>query len=136
MNSNGGLKSTKSKKLESKIKIVGDTPEMTDDIKQTISYLDNIIINKETLKEIDTAKLVSEINKLIQYVEVLSIYKKPTFRLIETYNSVVEQCANNLVPPDALQFLQLKKKVLEELLRDSQLGDVTFDKKDTWRKFE
>lgn len=136
MSLNGGLKNTKSKRLETKIKIVGDTPEMTDDIKQTIDYLDNIIINKDTLQNIDTARLVDEINKLIQYVEILSIYKKPTFRLIETYNKVAEQCANNLLPPDALQFLQLKKKVLEELLRDSQLGDVTFDKKDTWRKFE
>lgn len=136
MNSNGGSKNTKSKRSASKLSIIGNTPEMTKDIKKTISYLENIVINKDTLQDMDTAKLVTEINKLIQYVEVLSIYKKPTFRLIQEYNNVVRQCSGGYLPTQKLKLLELKKQILEELIQVSQLDNVQIEGKDYWSKYE
>ena len=90
MSSNGGLKNIKSKKLVSNLRIIGDTPEMTEDIKKTIDYLENVVINKQTLSQLNTGELVRQINRLIQYVEILSIYKKPTFNLIKTYEETIK----------------------------------------------
>ena len=73
------------KKLASKLQIIGNTPDKTKDVKDTIQYLENIVINKDTLKTINTTELVQQINRLLQYIEVLSLYKKPSIRLIKIY---------------------------------------------------
>lgn len=136
MNLNGGLKNTKSKKSVSSIQIIGDTPEMTDDIKETIEYLENIIINKQTIGQLNTGELVRQINRLIQYVEVLSIYKKPTFNLIKTYEEVTKKCMNEFLPKKTQQILQQKKEILEELIGDSQISNSKIQRKDYWENYE
>lgn len=136
MNLNGGLKNTKSKKSASSIQIIGNTPEMTDDIKETITYLENIVINKQTIGQLNTGELVRQINRLIQYVEVLSMYKKPTFNLIKTYEEVTKKCMNEFLPKKTQQMLQQKKEILEELIGDSQIDNSKIQRKDYWENYE
>lgn len=136
MNLNGGLKNTESKKSVSSLQIIGDTPEMTEDIKETIDYLENIVINKQTLAQLNTGELVRQINRLIQYVEVLSIYKKPTFNLIKAYEETVNQCRNEFLPKKKQQVLQQKKEILEELIGDSQISNTKINRKDYWENYE
>lgn len=136
MSLNGGLKNTKSKKSVSSIQIIGNTPEMTDDIKETITYLENIVINKQTIGQLNTGELVRQINRLIQYVEVLSIYKKPTFNLIKTYEEVTKKCMNGFLPKKTQQMLQQKKEILEELIGDSQIDNSKIQRKDYWENYE
>lgn len=136
MNSNGGLKNIKSKKSASNLQIIGDTPEMTEDIKETIDYLENVVINKQTLAQLNTGELVRQINRLIQYVEVLSIYKKPTFNLIKIYEETVNKCRNEFLPKKKQQVLQQKKEILEELIDDSQISNTKINRKDYWENYE
>lgn len=136
MSLNGGLKNTESKKLDSSLQIIGDTPEMTEDIKKTIEYLENIVINKQTLAQLNTGELVRQINRLIQYVEVLSIYKRPTFNLIKMYEETSAKCRNEFLPKKKQQILQQKKEILEELIDDSQLNNSKINRKDYWENYE
>lgn len=136
MSSNGGLKNIKSKKLVSNLRIIGDTPEMTEDIKKTIDYLENVVINKQTLSQLNTGELVRQINRLIQYVEILSIYKKPTFNLIKTYEETIKKCSNEFLPKKKQQELQQKKAILEELISDSQISNTKINRKDYWENYE
>jgi hypothetical protein len=122
--------------LATKLKIIDNTPEKTKDIKKTIKYLENIVINKETLKEINTAELVKQINRLIQYVEVLSEYKKPTIKLLNEYQKTVNACNNPNINPKAKKVFIKRKKILEYFISKSQIHDIQIKGKEFWEDYE
>lgn len=134
-NLNGGLKATKSKGLGKRLKIIGDTPEMTKDIKDTIEYLENLVINKETIKNINYGELVKQINRLIQYVEVLSVYKKPFFHLIDAYNNACLILKSNKVSLTIRKYNQLKRDIIFESLQDMEVQNI-LNRKDFWEDYE
>ena len=135
MNLNGGLKATKSKNLGKRLKIIGDTPEMTKDIKDTIKYLENLVINKETIAEIDCVELVTQINRLIQYVQVLSMYKKPFFNLIEAYNNACLMTKSNKASLEVRKYNQLKRDIIFRVLKDLDINNI-LNRKDFWEDYE
>lgn len=136
MNKNGGCQNIQSKKSASKLQIIGDTPEMTDDIKATIDYLENIIINKDTLQTLDAAKLVLEINSLIQYVEVLSIYKRPVHKLFELYEDTIARSKSMAISAQRKHYLQQKKSVIEEVLGTLKLNEAKVNRKEYFEDYE
>lgn len=135
-NSNGGSQNTKSKKSDSKLVIVGNTPNQTQDIKDTIEYLENIVINKDTIGELDTYKLITEINKLIQYVEVLSVFKKPTMRLFNRYKKALRLLKNNSISPGKRTELKKEIEILDLILKDCVDEDIDVTRKEYWQDYE
>ena len=134
MNLNGGSKVMKSKK-SARLKIIGDSPEMTDDIKKTISYLENIVLNKETAGKIDYGELVVQINRLIQYVQVLSIYKKPFFNLIKAYNNACLITKSHTASLSVRRYNQVKRDVIYNALNELDIQNV-LERKDFWEDYE
>lgn len=134
MNLSGGSKVMKSKKSV-RLKIIGDSPEMTDDIKETISYLENIVINKETIKKIDSAELVKQINRLIQYVQVLSIYKKPFFNLIKAYNNACMLIKSHTASLSVRRYNQIKRDVIFNALNEVDIQNM-LERKEFWEDYE
>ena len=134
--SNGGSQNTKSKKSDSKLVIVGNTPNQTQDIKDTIEYLENIVINKDTIGELDTYKLITEINKLIQYVEVLSVFKKPAMRLFNRYKKVLRLIKNNSISSEKRKELKKEIEILDLILKDCVNEDVDVTRKEYWQDYE
>ena len=135
-NSNGGSQNTKSKKSDSKLVIVGNTPNQTQDIKDTIEYLENIVINKDTIGELDTYKLITEINKLIQYVEVLSVFKKPTMRLFNRYKKALRLLKNNSISSEKRTELKKEIEILDLILKDCVDEDIDVTRKEYWQDYE
>lgn len=135
-NSNGGSQNTKSKKSDSKLVIVGNTPNQTQDIKDTIEYLENIVINKDTIGELDTYKLITEINKLIQYVEVLSVFKKPTMRLFNRYKKALRLIKNNSISSEKRKELKKEIEILDLILKDCVDEDIDVTRKEYWQDYE
>lgn len=124
------------KKLASKLKIIDNTPEKTKDIQKTIKYLEDIVINKETLKDINTVELVKQINRLIQYIEVLSEYKKPAINLLNEYQRTVNAINNPLIDPKKKKKFISRKKVLDYLISKSQIKEIQIKGKEFWEKYE
>lgn len=124
------------KKLASKLQIIGNTPDKTKDVKDTIQYLENIVINKDTLKTINTTELVQQINRLLQYIEVLSLYKKPSIRLIKIYKETIKALNDPYLKPHKRNELNARKEILEELLSKSQFNDFKVERKDYWENYE
>lgn len=124
------------RKLASKLQIIGNTPEKTKDVKDTIKYLEDIVINKDTLKNINTTKLVQQINRLLQYVEVLSLYKKPSIRLIKAYKETLKELNDPYLKPHRRKEINARKEILEELLSKSQFNDFKIERKDYWENYE
>lgn len=135
-NSNGGSQNTKSKKSDSKLLIVGNTPNQTQDIKDTIEYLENIVINKDTIGELDTYKLITEINKLIQYVEVLSVFKKPAMRLFNRYKKALRLMKNNSISSEKRKELKKEIEILNLILKDCVDEDIDVTRKEYWQDYE
>ena len=135
-NSNGGSQNTKSKKSDSKLLIVGNTPNQTQDIKDTIEYLENIVINKDTIGELDTYKLITEINKLIQYVEVLSVFKKPAMRLFNRYKKALRLIKNNSISSEKRTELKKEIEILNLILKDCVDEDIDVTRKEYWQDYE
>ena len=134
MNLSGGSKVMKSKK-SARLKIIGDSPEMTDDIKKTISYLENIVLNKETASKIDYGELVTQINRLIQYVQVLSIYKKPFFNLIKAYNNACLMTKSYKASLSVRRYNQIKRDVIYNALNELDIQNI-LERKDFWEDYE
>ncbi|MBO7693867.1 MAG: hypothetical protein J6T10_14700 [Methanobrevibacter sp.] len=134
--SNGGSQNTKSKKSDSKLVIVGNTPNQTQYIKDTIEYLENIVINKDTIGELDTYKLITEINKLIQYVEVLSVFKKPAMRLFNRYKKALRLMKNNSISSEKRKELKKEIEILDLILKDCVNEDVDVTRKEYWQDYE
>ena len=134
--SNGGSQNTKSKKSDSKLVIVGNTPNQTQYIKDTIEYLENIVINKDTIGELDTYKLLTEINKLIQYVEVLSVFKKPAMRLFNRYKKALRLMKNNSISSEKRKELKKEIEILDLILKDCVNEDVDVTRKEYWQDYE
>ena len=134
--SNGGSHNTKSKKSDSKLVIVGNTPNQTQYIKDTIEYLENIVINKDTIGELDTYKLITEINKLIQYVEVLSVFKKPAMRLFNRYKKALRLMKNNSISSEKRKELKKEIEILDLILKDCVNEDVDVTRKEYWQDYE
>ena len=134
--SNGGSQNTKSKKSDSKLVIVGNTPNQTQYIKDTIEYLENIVINKDTIGELDTYKLITEINKLIQYVEVLSVFKKPAVRLFNRYKKALRLMKNNSISSEKRKELKKEIEILDLILKDCVNEDVDVTRKEYWQDYE
>lgn len=124
------------KKLASKLQIIGNTPDKTKDVKDTIQYLENIVINKDTLKTINTTELVQQINRLLQYIEILSLYKKPSIRLIKFYKATLKELNNPYLKPHKRKEINMRKEILEELLSKSQFNDFKIERKDYWENYE
>lgn len=122
--------------MASKFRIVGNEEKITKDVKDVINYLENIVINKDTLQEINTAELVDNINKAVQCVEVLSEYKKPVLRLINAYNRTIETLNSPNLTEIARQNILARKIVLEELLMDAKLEEIQITRKDYWKNYE
>ena len=138
MNLNGGSKNTLLKKLDSSknFQIIGNTPDMTTDVKKIVDYLENIIINKQTLQTINTTELVQQINLMLQTVEVLHIYKKPVLNMFKLYENISEQARNEYMPQKRHKELLLKKKMLEEIMSELQLDNTKIERKDYWVDYE
>lgn len=138
MNLNGGSKNTLLKKLDSSknFQIIGNTPDMTADVKKIVDYLENIIINKQTLQTINTTELVQQINLMLQTVEVLHIYKKPVLNMFKLYENISEQARNEYMPQKRHKELLLKKKMLEEIMSELQLDNTKIERKDYWVDYE
>lgn len=138
MNLNGGSKNTLLKKLDSSknFQIIGNTPDMTADVKKIVDYLENIIINKQTLQTINTTELVQQINLMLQTVEVLHIYKKPVLNMFKLYENISEQARNEYMPQKRHKELLLKKKILEEIMSELQLDNTKIERKDYWVDYE
>lgn len=124
------------RKLGSKLKIIDNNPEKTKDIKDTIKYLENIVINKETLKEINSAELVKQINRLLQYIEVLLTYKKPMIRLLNEYQKIIDKCNNPILDDKQKKQYLKKKKAFEELISKSQIRNIQIKGKEYWEEYE
>lgn len=122
--------------MDSKLKIIGEKPEITKDIKKVINYLENIIINKDTLQEINTAELVNNINILLQCVEIYAEYKKPVMRLIDEYNKTLDMLTREKLSKTAYQNYSTRKQILEELLINVRLEDLKIKRKDYWQDYE
>lgn len=122
--------------MASKLQIIGNTPEKTKDVKDTIKYLENIVINKDTLSTINTTELVQQINRLLQYVEILSLYKKPAIRLIKTYKEILKELNDPYLKPHKRKEAIIRKEILEELLAKSQFNDFKVERKDYWENYE
>ena len=108
---------------------------MTKDIKDTIEYLENLVINKETIKNINYGELVKQINRLIQYVEVLSVYKKPFFHLIDAYNNACLMLKSNKASLTIRKYNQLKRDIIFESLQDMEVQNI-LNRKDFWEDYE
>ena len=122
--------------MDSKLKIIGEKPEITKDVKKVINYLENIIINKDTLQEINTAELVNNINILLQCVEIYAEYKKPVMRLIDEYNKTLDMLTREKLSKTAYQNYSTRKQILEELLINVRLEDLKIKRKDYWQDYE
>ena len=108
---------------------------MTKDIKDTIKYLENLVINKETIAEIDCVELVTQINRLIKYVQVLSMYKKPFFNLIEAYNNACLMTKSNKASLEVRKYNQLKRDIIFRVLKDLDINNI-LNRKDFWEDYE
>ena len=122
--------------MDSKLKIIGNTPKQTKDIKDTITYLENIVINKETLKKLDTAKLVREINRLIQYVEILSEYKKPAISILNEYQRVIDLCNSPFIKEVERKKMRSTKQILDRIVSEAQFDSINIVEKEYWEKYE
>lgn len=109
---------------------------MTADVKKIVDYLENIIINKQTLQTINTTELVQQINLMLQTVEVLHIYKKPVLNMFKLYENISEQARNEYMPQKRHGELLLKKKILEEIMSELQLDNTKIERKDYWVDYE
>lgn len=125
------MKSKKSVRL----KIIGDSPEMTEDIKNTISYLENIVINDKTIQNLDYVELVKQINRLIQYVQVLSIYKKPFFNLIKAYNNACMLVKSHNASLSVRRYNQIKRDVIFNALKEIEIQNI-LERKEYWEDYE
>lgn len=133
-NLNGGWKTTKSKKLASRLQIIGETPLMTKDLKEIIKYLEEIVINKDTLQTLNTGELVMNINKLIQCVEVLSIYKQPMINLLTEYNHVTSVIENGYIGKS--NKIYKEKEIIENLLSKIHIENPKILRKEYWVDYE
>lgn len=138
MNLNGGSKNTQLKKsgFNKNFQIIGDTPDMTVDVKRVVAYLENVIINKQTLQTLNTTELVQQINLMLQTVEVLHIYKEPVLNMFKLYENISEQAQNKYMPQKRHEELLLKKKILEEIMSELQLDNTKIERKDYWVDYE
>ena len=122
--------------MGSKFKIVGDSPETTKDVKNVIKYLENVVINKDTLQTMNTTELVENINKLLQCVEVFQEYKKPILKLIKDYQDTSEILRTTNLSSNARRKIKCRKEVLEELLTSAKLNEIQITRKDYWEDYE
>ena len=130
-NLNGGYKTTKSK--SSVFRIISGSPYVTEDLAQTIKYLENVVINEHTIKTLDLTDLVQNINRLLQATMVLSVFKKPCLKLVNKYQKQQEKI-NSLLSNSKKDTLTLE--ILEELLDETGLQNIKIERKDYWEDYE
>lgn len=131
-NLNGGYKTMKSKTLA--FKIIDNSPYVTEDVAKTIKYLEDIVINEHTLKKLNTGELVQNINRLLQTTMVLSVYKKPCLRMVNLYQKLIDKQNSPLGSLSRKEHLTLE--LIEELIADTGLDKIKFDRKDYWEDYE
>lgn len=122
--------------MGSKLKIIDNDPGKTKDIENTIDYLENIVINRETLKKINTVELVKQINRLLQYVEVLLTYKKPVINLLNEYQRTIDACNNPLIDPKKKKQIIQRKKAFDYIISKSQIKNIQIKGKEYWENYE
>ncbi|MBO7695933.1 MAG: hypothetical protein J6T10_25145 [Methanobrevibacter sp.] len=130
-NLNGGYKTTKSK--SSVFRIISGSPYVTEDLAQTIKYLENVVINEHTIKTLDLTELVQNINRLLQATMVLSVFKKPCLKLVNKYQKQQEKI-NSLLSNSKKDTLTLE--ILEDLLYETGLNNIQIERKDYWEDYE
>lgn len=130
-NLNGGYKTTKSK--SSVFRIISGSPYVTEDLAQTIKYLENVVINEHTIKTLDLTELVQNINRLLQATMVLSVFKKPCLKLVNRYQKQQEKI-NSLLSNSKKDTLTLE--ILEDLLYETGLNNIQIERKDYWEDYE
>lgn len=128
---NGGYKTTKSK--SSVFRIISGSPYVTEDLAQTIKYLENVVINEHTIKTLDLTELVQNINRLLQATMVLSVFKKPCLKLVNKYQKQQEKI-NSLLSNSKKDTLTLE--ILEDLLYETGLNNIQIERKDYWEDYE
>ena len=107
---------------------------MTKDLKKIIKYLEDIVINKDTLPTINTGELVMNINKLLQCVEVLSIYKQPMINLLNEYEQLGELLSH--ANPSESEALNERKQVIEDVISSIHLENPQILRKEYWVDYE
>lgn len=131
-NLNGGYKTTKSK--SSVFRIISGSPYVTEDLAQTIKYLENVVINEHTIKTLDLTELVQNINRLLQATMVLSVFKKPCLKLVNKYQKQIRKVNSLPIKSKGKEILTLE--ILEELLHETGLQNIQIERKDYWEDYE
>ena len=131
-NLSGGYRITKSK--SSVFKIISASPYVTEDLAQTIKYLENVVINEHTIKTLNLTELVQNINRLLQAVMVLSVYKKPCIKLVNKYQKQIRKVNSLPIKGKGKEMITLE--ILEELLHETGLQNIKIERKDYWEDYE